>query len=73
MARSANNSNEKSDRNREIFREREQGALIVKLSEKYNLSIPRIHRIVMQEENKVLKEDLANARHKLTVCERKLK
>ena len=55
MRRSANNANEKSDRNRCIYNEREQGALIVSLSDKYKLSIPRVHRIVMQEENKVLK------------------
>lgn len=71
MKRSFNNANEKSQRNRQIYKEREEGYLVVELSNKYGLSIPRIHRIVMQEENKVLKEENAELKTKLYTCERK--
>jgi len=53
--RNSNNSNEKSIRNKQIYMDRTNGDLVVELSQKYNLSIPRIHRICMQEENKELK------------------
>ena len=67
MSRLVNNSNEKSDRNRMIFEERYNGAMVVELSKKYHLSIPRIHRIVMQEENKVLKEENEGLKAKLNI------
>lgn len=57
MKRSTSNRNEKSDRNRNIYQDREDGLMIVDIANKYNLSVPRIHRIHMQEENKVLKEE----------------
>ncbi len=45
--------------------ERQEGALVVELSKKHNISIPRVHRICMQEENKVLKEQLLRCELKL--------
>jgi len=51
------NKNEKSPRNRMIFEERERGAQVSELAEKYGVSLPRIHRICMKEENKKLKKE----------------
>lgn len=65
------NKNEKAERNREIFNEREHGALVVEIAQRYGLSIPRIHRIVMQEENKFLKEKVGKLSSELQVCRRK--
>lgn len=65
------NKNEKAIRNKEIFMERESGELIVELAQRYGLSIPRIHRIVMQEENKYLKERTEKLSAELTLCRRR--
>lgn len=58
MARSHNNSNELSDRNGKIYKERQEGALVADISNRYNLSIPRVHRIIMQEDNKHLRKEV---------------
>jgi Mor family transcriptional regulator len=65
------NKNEKAQRNKEIFMEREEGGLIVEIAQRYGLSIPRIHRIVMQEENKALKEKVAKQAIELQTCRRR--
>ncbi len=65
MVRKVNNRNEKSTRNRDIYNDRESGLMVVELSEKYDLSIPRVHRICMQEENKVLKEENQKLKEKI--------
>lgn len=65
MERLFNNSNEKSERNKKIFEERQNGSLVVDLAKKYNLSIPRVHRINMQEENKFLKMENAELKQKI--------
>lgn len=51
------NKNEKSDRNRMIFDSYSRGAQLIDISKEYGLSIPRIHRIIMQEENKILRKE----------------
>lgn len=51
------NKNEKSDRNRMIFDSYSKGAQLIEISKEYGLSIPRIHRIIMQEENKILRKE----------------
>lgn len=51
------NKNEKSDRNRMIFDSYSKGAQLIDISKEYGLSIPRIHRIIMQEENKILRKE----------------
>lgn len=50
------NKNEKTDRNGIIFRERQKGVPVAELAARYSLSLPRIHRICLKEENKYLKE-----------------
>ena len=67
------NTNEKTDRNRKIFLEREQGVQVVELSDKYGVSMPRIHRICMKEENKALKIQNANLLAELNLCKAKEK
>lgn len=57
MKRATTNRNEKSDRNKDIYVDRESGLMVAELANKYDISIPRVHRICMQEENKVLKEE----------------
>jgi Mor family transcriptional regulator len=64
------NINEKWDRNKQIFNERVDGAQVIELSKKYNLSLPRIHRICMKEENKVLKLENAKLRSELDMLSR---
>lgn len=64
-----NNQNEQTKRNREIFEERENGAMVVELSQKYGLSIPRIHRICIQEEVKDLREKNILLENKVNSCE----
>lgn len=68
MPRFNKNSNEKSKRNRDIFEDRENGSLIVELSKKYDISIPRVHRICMQEEIKVLKTENIDLKDQLKKC-----
>ena len=65
------NKNEKASRNKEIFVEREQGGLIVEIAQRYGLSIPRVHRIVMQEENKALKEKVEKQAIELQLCRKR--
>ena len=67
------NQNELSKRNREIFEEREGGAMVVELSEKYGLSIPRIHRICQQEELKDLREKNVLLENAVNSCKNILK
>lgn len=66
--RMVNNQNEQSKRNRDIYEEREAGAMVVELSEKYGLSIPRVHRICVQEEVKVLRERNTELENELNSC-----
>jgi Mor family transcriptional regulator len=68
-----NNQNEQTKRNREIFEERENGAMVVELSQKYGLSIPRIHRICIQEEVKDLREKNVLLENKINSCENVLR
>lgn len=63
------NSNEKTNRNRLIFEEREKGELVATLASKYELSLPRIHRICMKEENKDLKLKNALLKAELQSCD----
>lgn len=72
MARLNNNSNEKTERNKNIYKDRESGFMVVELSKKYELSIPRVHRICMQEENKVLKKENEMLKECLGQCEQQL-
>lgn len=65
------NSNEKTARNREIYEARERGAQVVELASQYGLSLPRIHRIVMAEENKELKLENARLAADLSICRSK--
>lgn len=69
MRRLNNNQNELSKRNREIYEQREGGAMVVELSQQYGLSIPRIHRICQQEEVKDLREKNILLENKLNSCE----
>jgi len=64
-----NNQNEQSKRNREIYEQREGGAMVVELSQRYGLSIPRIHRICQQEEVKDLREKNILLENKVNSCE----
>lgn len=64
-----NNQNEQSTRNRKIFEARQAGAMVIELSEEYGLSIPRIHRIVQQEEVKDLRDRLVKAENRANSCE----
>lgn len=73
MRRSTNNQNELTKRNRQIFIERESGAMVIELSEKYSLSIPRIHRICQQEEVKDLREKNIFLENELNSCKNILK
>lgn len=68
MKRLNNNQNELTKRNREIFEERENGAMVVELSQKYGLSIPRIHRICVQEEVKDLREKNTLLENEVNSC-----
>lgn len=65
------NANEKTNRNHQIYLEREQGAQVVDLANKYGVSMPRIHRICMKEENKALKVENANLLAELNLCKTK--
>ncbi len=69
MRRLNNNQNELSKRNREIYEQREGGAMVVELSQRYGLSIPRIHRICQQEEVKDLREKNILLENKVNSCE----
>lgn len=71
--RYTNNQNELSDRNRKIYNERKNGAMVVELSQKYNLSIPRIHRICVQEEVKDLREENVKLTNEINSCKNILK
>lgn len=63
-----NNQNEMSQRNRDIYEERESGTMIIDLAKKYSLSIPRVHRICTQEEVKVLREKNTELENRLNSC-----
>lgn len=65
MRRTVTNRNEKSKRNKEIYEDRKEGSQIVEIANKFNISIPRVHRIVMQEENKHLKAENEKLKSKL--------
>jgi Mor family transcriptional regulator len=69
MRRLNNNQNEQSKRNREIFEKREGGSMIIELSQEYGLSIPRIHRICVQEEVKDLRDKIVVLENKNSSCE----
>ena len=47
--------NEKSERNRIIYLQKISGRPVVEIAAEYGLSMPRIHRICLKEENKALK------------------
>ena len=47
--------NEKSERNRIIYLQKVSGRPVVEIAAEYGLSMPRIHRICLKEENKALK------------------
>ena len=47
--------NEKSERNRIIYLQKISGRPVVEIAAEYGLSVPRIHRICLKEENKALK------------------
>jgi len=64
-----NNQNELSIRNRSIYEERVGGAMVIELSDKYGLSIPRIHRICQQEELKELRETNIRLENRVNSCE----
>ena len=68
MARLNNNQNELSKRNREIYEARKGGSMVVELSKQYHLSIPRIHRICIQEEVKDLRETNTKLENEINSC-----
>jgi len=68
MKRLNNNQNEMTKRNRKIFEDREAGSMIVELSEEYGLSIPRIHRICVQEEVKDLRDKNIQLENQVNAC-----
>ena len=67
------NTNEKSVRNRKIYEERRSGAQVTDLALKYGVSLPRIHRICLKEENKDLQEKVARLEDDLLLCRRQIK
>lgn len=69
MRRLNNNQNELGARNRKIFEERENGAMVVELAQQYGLSIPRIHRICQQEEVKDLRERNVLLENQVNSCQ----
>lgn len=69
MTRISNNQNELTKRNKEIYEQRKEGAMVIELSEQYGLSIPRIHRICIQEEVKELRERNVLLENKANSCE----
>lgn len=71
--RSQHNQNELTVRNREIYESRQKGSMVVELSERYSLSIPRIHRICIQEEVKDLREKNIDLENKINACENTLR
>ena len=71
MRQRTSNVNEKSDRNHQIFIAREQGAQVAELAETWGLSLPRIYRICLKEENKALKVQNADLLAELDKCKRK--
>jgi len=73
MNRLNNNQNELSKRNREIFQKREEGSMVVELAQEYGLSIPRIHRICVQEEVKDLRERNILLENRANSCENIMK
>ena len=73
MSRLNNNQNELSKRNREIYQKRQSGALVVDLGQEYELSIPRIHRICVQEEVKDLREKNVTLENAYNSCQNVLK
>lgn len=73
MSRNVRNSNEKAQRNRDIFDEYQEGSMVIELAERYSLSPPRIHRIVKQEKIKFLEEENAKLRVELNNCRRRTK
>ena len=66
--RTGNNKNEKSERNAVMLQEYKEGALLVELSQRYGLSLPRVHRILQKEENKYLKEQNQKLTEQLSIC-----
>jgi Mor family transcriptional regulator len=69
MNRLNNNQNEQTKRNRQIYDQRQSGSMVVELSKQYGLSIPRIHRICIQEEVKDLREKNILLENKANSCE----
>jgi len=67
------NSNEKTTRNRKIYEERKSGAQVTDLALKYGVSLPRIHRICLKEENKDLHEQISRLEDDLLLCKRQIK
>lgn len=59
------NRNEKSDRNKSIYDEYCNGSQMIDISKKHNLSVPRIHRIIMQEDVKHLRKENDDLKNKL--------
>lgn len=60
------NSNEKTLRNGNIYRQKLGGIPVTELAQKYNLSLPRIHRICLKEENKALKNRVRELEQELS-------
>jgi len=74
LKRVNNNQNELTKRNKEIYEKREKnGRMIVELAQEYGLSIPRIHRICIQEEVKDLRERNVLLENKVNSCENVLR
>lgn len=69
--RSVYNKNEKAERNAKIFQEHQEGVLLVEIAKRYGLSIPRIHRILQQEENKYLKKRVEKLETEVRICRRR--
>ena len=69
--RSSNNKNEKTERNFTMLREYQEGTLLIDLAKRYGLSVPRVHRIIQQEENKYLREQNQKLRDQLLIQRRR--
>lgn len=69
--RGVSNKNEKSERNLEMFHEHQSGEMLVDIAQRHGLSIPRVHRILQQEELKFLRTRNNKLETELKVCRRR--